>query len=118
MRFDKEADFLGRRALTRVSEEGPKQRLVGFRTGRRVDALAEGQQAVVQDGGTRPEIIGWISSCRFSPTLQETLGLCWLPADLAAKAEAPFHIYAEGKMEEARVHHGPFYDPEGARLRG
>ncbi|HJP33059.1 MAG TPA: 2Fe-2S iron-sulfur cluster-binding protein [Candidatus Latescibacteria bacterium] len=118
VRFDKEADFLGRRALTRVSEEGPKQRLVGFRTGRRVDALAEGQQAVVQDGGTRPEIIGWISSCRFSPTLQETLGLCWLPADLAAKAEAPFHIYAEGKMEEARVHHGPFYDPEGARLRG
>jgi sarcosine oxidase subunit alpha len=118
VQLDKDCDFLGRRALTRISEQGPKQRLVGFRTGRRADTLVEGLQIVDKDGGKEPEIIGWVSSCRFSPTQQETLGLCWLPAELAAQSEAPFHIYVEGRPEEARVHHGPFYDPEGARLRG
>jgi len=118
VQLDKECDFLGRRALTRISEQGPKQRLVGFRTGRRADSIVEGLQIVDKDGGKEPEIIGWVSSCRFSPTQQETIGLCWLPTELAAQAEAPLHIYTEGRLEEARVHHGPFYDPEGARLRG
>ena len=112
VRLDKD-DFLGKRALTRVSAEGPRQRLVGFRTGRRVDALQEGLQIVDADRG----IIGWISSCRYSPTLEETLGLCWLPADLAAREQATFTVFVEGRLEAAQVHHGPFYDPEGARLR-
>ncbi len=118
VRLDKEEDFLGRRALSRISVEGPKQRLVGFRTGRRADRLIEGLQIVQQNDREAPEIIGWISSCRFSPTLQETLGLCWLPAELAAQAGATFQIHVEGGLEEATVHHGPFYDPEGERLRG
>ncbi|WP_374973743.1 glycine cleavage T C-terminal barrel domain-containing protein [Spongiibacter marinus] len=84
VRLDK-GDFLGKRALTRVSSEGPRQRLVGFRTGRRVDALREGLQIV--DAERR--IIGWISSCRHSPTLDETLGLCWLPADMAMPPRSP-----------------------------
>jgi glycine cleavage system aminomethyltransferase T len=75
-------------------------------------------QIVQQNDREAPEIIGWISSCRFSPTLQETLGLCWLPAELAAQAGATFQIHVEGGLEEATVHHGPFYDPEGERLRG
>ena len=62
-------------------------------------------------------IIGWISSCRHSPTLDETLGLCWLPADLASREQAAFTVYVDGRLETAQVHHGPFYDPEGARLR-
>ncbi|MDA0335984.1 MAG: (2Fe-2S)-binding protein, partial [bacterium] len=117
VQLDKECDFLGRRALARISAEGPKQRLVGFRTGRRADTLVEGLQIVRPNGTGKPQIIGWVSSCRFSPTLQETIGLCWLPTDLAGRAESPLHIYTDGRLEEARVHHGPFYDPEGARLR-
>jgi sarcosine oxidase subunit alpha len=112
VRLDK-GDFLGKRALTRVSSEGPRQRLVGFRTGRRVDALREGLQIV--DAERR--IIGWISSCRHSPTLDETLGLCWLPADMAAREQSTFTVFVAGRLEAAQVHHGPFYDPEGARLR-
>jgi sarcosine oxidase subunit alpha len=116
--LDKEEDFLGRRALNRISEEGPKQRLVGFRTGRRADRIIEGLQIVQQNDRGAPTIIGWISSCRYSPTLQETLGLCWLPAELAAQEGATFHIHVEGQLEQATVHHGPFYDPEGKRVRG
>lgn len=117
VKLDKDVDFLGRRGLTRITDEGPKQRLVGFRTGRRADTLIEGLQ-IVKPGGAHPQILGWVSSCRYSPTLQETLGLCWLPADVATSANAEFHIQTDGGLETARVHHGPFYDPEGARLRG
>ncbi len=116
--LDKDCDFLGRRALTRIATDGPRQRLVGFRTGRRADSLLEGLQIVQSDDRGKPQIIGWVSSCRFSPTLQETIGLCWLPAALAERSEATFHIHVDGRLEPARVHHGPFYDAEGARLRG
>ncbi|MDP6981759.1 MAG: 2Fe-2S iron-sulfur cluster-binding protein [Candidatus Latescibacteria bacterium] len=117
VRLDKDEDFLGRRALTRISEEGPRQRLVGFRTRRRADALVEGLQVVRPADRGAPEIIGWISSCRYSPTLQETIGLCWLPTELAEQQDTPFHIHVEGQLELAHVHHGPFYDPQGERLR-
>jgi sarcosine oxidase subunit alpha len=110
-------DFLGIRALHRIAEEGPSQRLVGFKTGRADFVPAEGLQVVrpLPDGGL--EIIGWVTSSRFSPTLGEAIGLCWLPSSLAGQAGAAFNIRVDGRLEQAHVHHGPFYDPEGERLR-
>ena len=109
-------DFLGKRELTRVAETGPKQRLVGFRMTRDDAAVAEGLQIVTRRSGGF-DIIGWITSCRRSPTLGGVIGLCWLPADLAAEEGTPFSVYSGGRLEEGRVHHGPFYDPAGERLR-
>ncbi len=110
-------DFLGKRALTRVAETGPKQRLVGFRMTRDDAAVEEGLQIVTRRSGGGFDIIGFITSCRRSPTLGGVIGLCWLPADLAAEAGTPFSVYAGGRLEEGRVHHGAFYDPAGERLR-
>ena len=109
-------DFLGKRELTRVAETGPKQRLTGFRMSRDDAAVVEGLQIVTRSGGGF-DIIGWITSCRRSPTLGGVIGLCWLPADLAAEEGAAFSVYSGGRLEEGRVHHGPFYDPAGERLR-
>ncbi len=118
-------DFLGRRSLARVSKEGPKQKLVGFKLAPpRVAGAApivpeEGLQIVAAGADGRLAIIGWVTSARFSPTLNESIGLCWLPAPLAAQAGASFSIrLLNGTgLAEARVHHGPFYDPDGLRLR-
>ena len=110
-------DFLGKRALTRVSEEGPKQRLVGFKMGQSDRVPDEGAQVVVPQSDGSLEIIGSITSSRFSPTVQEAIGLCWLPAALAAQEGAAFTIRMNGTLEEATVHHGAFYDPDGERLR-
>jgi sarcosine oxidase subunit alpha len=114
-------DFLGKRSLMRISTEGPKQRLVGFKMASPNVIPDEGLQIVTPgtNGGCPlgAEIIGWITSSRFSPTLGEAIGLCWLPADLAAQNGASFTIHKNGNLEEARVHHGAFYDPEGERLR-
>ncbi len=110
-------DFLGKPMLTRMSERGTAQRLVGFRMARPDLVPEEGLQAVCRDGNGRQEIIGWLTSCRFSPALGETIGLCWLPANVAAEAGTPFQIRRGGELEEAYVHHGPFYDPAGERLQ-
>jgi sarcosine oxidase subunit alpha len=117
-------DFLGRRSLARVAKEGPKQKLVGFKM---APASTTGAAFVPDEGlqivGAGPDggmtIIGWVTSSRFSPTLNQSIGLCWLPAAMAAQAGAPFNIrLLNGTgLAQARVHHGPFYDPEGQRLR-
>jgi sarcosine oxidase subunit alpha len=112
-------DFLGQRPLTRLAETGPRQSLVGFKMVDTNLVPEEGLQ-IVQPNPDTPkglEIIGWVTSSRFSPTLQESIGLCWLPAELAAQAGARFTIWREGKLVEATVYHGAFYDPDGGRLR-
>ena len=110
-------DFLGKRALVRIAAEGPRQRLTGFVMKERNPVPEEGMQIVGSNGRGRPEIIGWVTSCRVSPTLGDTIGLCWLPAAVAAREGETFRIDCGGRLAEARVHHGPFYDPAGERLR-
>ena len=110
-------DFLGKRALARIAAEGPRQRLTGFVMKERNPVPEEGMQIVGSNGRGRPEIIGWVTSCRVSPTLGDTIGLCWLPPEVAAREGETFRIDCGGRLAEARVHHGPFYDPAGERLR-
>ena len=110
-------DFLGQRAIGRVKQTAPRQRLVGFKMVAPGVVPDEGLQIVRPAAGGRLDIIGWVTSSRFSPTLNETIGLCWLDADVARQAGQTFTIRMNGRLEAARVHHGPFYDPEGLRLR-
>jgi sarcosine oxidase subunit alpha len=113
-------DFLGKRSLLRVAAEGPKQRLAGFKMARPGVVPEEGLTVVrrPETQGGKQEVIGYVTSCKHSPTLNETIGLCWLPAALAAQPGNTFTIrLAGGALEEALVHHGPFYDPQGERLR-
>jgi sarcosine oxidase subunit alpha len=121
VKLDK-ADFLGQRSLTRLAENGVRQRLVGFKMvqSRQSRSIVpdEGLQIVRSRVNGRPEIIGWVTSSRYSPTLDETIGLCWLPVDVAGQPGATFSIWMDGDLVEARVHHGAFYDPDGQRLRG
>lgn len=113
---DKE-DFLGKRALVRISNGGVKQQLVGFRMMDPNVVPDEGLQIVKRGKANRKEIVGWISSSRYSPTLKQAIGLCWLRDDIAVEKENIINVYMEGKLEEACVHHGAFYDPQGERLR-
>ena len=110
-------DFLGKPSLMRIFAEGPKQLLVGFKMVDPDVVPAEGLQIVAPEADGRLEIIGWVTSSRFSPTLEEAIGLCWLPTDIASQNGAPFTIRMDGHLKEARVHHGAFYDPDGERLR-
>ena len=110
-------DFLGQRAIGRVKHDTPRQRLVGFKMVTPGVVPDEGLQIVRPAANSQFDIIGWVTSSRFSPTLNEAIGLCWLDVDLARQAGQTFTIRMNGRLEIARVHHGPFYDPEGQRLR-
>ncbi len=116
VKLDK-SDFLGKRELVQIAAEGLKKRLVGFKMVLRDSVPEEGLQIVAPGAGDSLDIIGWVTSSRFSPSLQEAIGLCWLPVEVAAREGTSFAIYRNGKLEEARVHHGAFYDPEGERLK-
>ncbi len=111
-------DFLGRRSLARVSEEGVASRLTGFKMEEPHQVPLEGLQIVQRDEHDALQIIGHVTSSRFSPTLQHAIGLCWLPASMVEDGQ-PFTIRLEdGQLARARVHVGAFYDAEGERLRG
>lgn len=116
VKLDK-VDFLGQRPLRRINEEGPSNMLTGFKMASPRTVPHEGHQIVNQGSNNKMETIGWVTSSRFSPTLGETIGLCWLPADLASQNDAGFSIRMNGVLEEARVHHGAFYDAPGNRLK-
>ncbi len=121
VKFDR-TDFLGKRSLVQAADAGPKQRLVGFKSvaanaGQPGMIPEEGLQIVDRSADGRLHIIGWVTSCRFSPTLNEVIGLCWLPSELAAQPGASFTIRRDSSLIEGYVHHGSFYDPTGERLR-
>jgi len=102
-----------------VAKGGSQQKLVGFKM---IDAAIvpeEGLQVVQPKEGTPLglETIGWVSSSRFSPTLNESIGLCWLPTEMANRAGETFTIRRNGELVAAVVHHGAFYDPKGSKLR-
>ncbi len=116
VKLDK-ADFLGQRSLMHTAKDGPQQRLVGFKVNSGETVPEEGLQIVEEGRLGETNIIGWVTSSRLSPTLGEVIGLCWLPAALAGQEGAAFTIHRHGAAINAKVHHGPFYDPDGKRLR-
>ena len=115
VKLDKQ-DFLGKRPLARLSEVGVKQRLVGFKMVDHTIVPEEGVQIVTEGADEKLTIIGWVTSSRLSPTLNEVIGLCWLPVEMAKNEGTEFTIYIDGKLIPARVHHGAFYDPLGEKL--
>ncbi|MCH7489930.1 MAG: (2Fe-2S)-binding protein [Gemmatimonadetes bacterium] len=112
VRTDK-PDFLGRPSLVHIEQRGIRSKLVGYRM---LDAHVvppEGSQIVVPNS-SQPiglEIIGRITSARYSPTLKASIGLCWLPADRCGPG-AEFTARVRGELLPGRVVSLPHYDPK------
>ena len=110
VKLDKEEDFIGKWALQRASEVQGGPMLVGF-TMSNGDVPREG--SVVVHGG-QPG--GLVTSSRFSPKLGHTIGMAWVPAELA-KDGASIELADNGRRCNATVTTTPFYDPDQERLR-
>jgi sarcosine oxidase, subunit alpha len=111
VKLDKEEDFIGRWALERYAEEPPETALVGF-------TLANGRvptegAAVLPHNGSP---MGQVTSARYSPQLARTIGMAWVPAELA-KEGSSVTISDNGRRLRAQVVTKPFYDPDGEVLR-
>ncbi len=64
------------------------------------------------------EILGRITSSRYSPTIEKSIGLAQVPAELSAAGTEVTIVLTNGDRTTATVmeHHAHF-DPEGSRLR-
>ncbi|MBN2058535.1 MAG: glycine cleavage system aminomethyltransferase GcvT [Candidatus Saganbacteria bacterium] len=81
VKFDK-GDFIGRAALLRQKEQGPKKKLFGLRLNERSIARA-GDAVLTADG----KEIGKVSSGTFSPSLKQPVALAFLATDQAAAGQ-------------------------------
>ncbi|MDW5594069.1 FAD-dependent oxidoreductase [Conexibacter stalactiti] len=110
VKLDKPQDFIGRWALEHAAERDPAHALVGFSVpGGRIPH----EGAVVTVGGMPA---GQVTSARRSPKLEQTIGMAWVPHELAHDG-ARLTISDAGTSFDAVVTTKPFYDPEGAVLR-
>jgi sarcosine oxidase subunit alpha len=108
-KLDKD-DFVGKWSLEQVLERGFREQLVGFEMANGV-VPSEGGQIVI-DG--RPG--GRVTSARWSDHLGRSIGMAWVPPDLAEE-DAQIAIKVNGSVESARVRLRPFFDPDGEHLR-
>jgi sarcosine oxidase, subunit alpha len=111
VKLDKEDDFIGKWALERFAEEPHETALVGF-TLANGDVPTEGAAVLPHDGSP----MGQVTSARYSPQLGKTIGMAWVPAELARDG-ASVTISDNGRRLRAQVVTKPFYDPDGEVLR-
>jgi len=100
VRFDHE--FVGAAALRKVADERPARRAVAFRAATR--RRASTGDAVLQDGRE----VGRVTSGGFAPSLEVSIGLAFVPAELA---EPPVQLTIRLRRGElaARVCDRPVY---------
>ena len=111
LKLDK-GDFVGRCAAELVQERGVRERLVGF-TLPAGDLPAEGAQVVAGRPPGRPRH----ERPRRASALGRTIGLAWVAAGRAPTRAPTIAIRVDGATHDATVTLGPFYDPDGERLR-
>jgi aminomethyltransferase len=93
--------FIGSDALKKINEEGPKRKLVGLELeGRRIAR----QGAVVKSASGE----GVVTSGTFSPTLQKSIAMAYVPAADAAEG-ASLSIDIKGEIIPAKIVKLPFY---------
>lgn len=94
--------FVGREALLAVQAAGPAERLVGLRVdGRGIIR----EHCPVQRGG---ETVGEVTSGTFSPTLQVSIGLAYVRADLAVPGQS-LDVLVRERPVACTVVELPFY---------
>ena len=114
IRLDKD-DFVGKPELAWALDAG-LPRLVAVQMTDPTVVPPEASQ-IVRPGSN--EILGRITSSRYSPTLDRSIGLAQVTPQQSEPGTVLTVVLADGSRTTAKVmeHHSHF-DPEGARLRG
>jgi aminomethyltransferase len=99
-------EFLGRAVLSRELQDGAARRLAGFEV--RGRAIARHGHRVL--AGARE--VGRVTSGTHAPTLRRSIGLAYLPPELAEPG-TEIEIEIRGRHEPAFVVPTPFYKREG-----
>jgi aminomethyltransferase len=104
----KKGPFIGREALLKERLEGSARKLVGFEMTER-SVPRHGME--IEIGGA---ICGHVTSGLYAPTLDQFLGMAYVPAEQAAVG-AEIGIVIRGRTRAARIVKRPFYTPSYRR---
>jgi len=110
VKAEKEFDWVGKWATQQAADRGLRSMLVGFESPTGAIPVEGGQ--VVIDGVSA----GRVTSVRRSDELDKVIGLAIVPPELAVDG-GRFDVQVNGKAVAMRVQLGPFFDPDGGRLR-
>jgi glycine cleavage system aminomethyltransferase T/glycine/D-amino acid oxidase-like deaminating enzyme len=107
----KKGDFIGREALMRRREEGPRRRLVTV-TLDDPSRVVMGSEPVYSDG----KAVGFVTSAAYGYSVGRGVTYAWVPPALAASGTA-LEIEYFGERLAATVAPDVLFDPEMTRLR-
>lgn len=105
-------NFIGRAALLKEHNHGPKERLVALVLDDAGTADAPYCSPVLSDGA----IVGITVSGGYAHTLGKSVALAYVRADLA-RSDVSVDVEILGERRKATVGTDPLYDPSNARLR-
>ncbi len=112
IRWNKDADWIGKAAATAEKAAGPKRKLVSFIVDAK-DADVVAWEPIWLDG----DVVGWCTSGGFSHFTGKSLAQGFLPAARAIDG-TEVEIEILGEKRKARVHLSPLFDADGERMRG
>ncbi len=96
------SEFIGKEALAKQAADGLKRRIVGFEMVER--GIPRGHYEIAKDG----QIIGFVTTGSFSPTLKKNIGLALVQSEYAAEG-TEFDVVIRDKSVKAQVVPVPFY---------
>jgi len=106
----RKGDFLGRAALIRQKEQGPRRRLVALALDDpRVVLL--GKEPILSAG----RVVGYVTSATYGYTVGQSIAYGYLPTECAAEG-ARVEAQYFGELHGATVVREPLYDPHNQRM--
>ncbi|OVE84245.1 glycine cleavage system aminomethyltransferase GcvT [Natronolimnobius baerhuensis] len=103
---DLETEFIGRDALAQVKADGLEEQLVGF------ELIDRGVPRHGYDiTNTESRVIGTVTSGTMSPTLEQALGLGYVPVEYAEPGTT-LQVVVRGQSKKARVEPLPFIETQ------
>jgi dimethylglycine dehydrogenase len=109
--FDKEMEFVGKRAALEERAAGPKKKLVTLVVNTKdVDCVAD--EPIFHDG----KCVGYVTSGGYGHWVKKSLAMGYVPAALA-KDGTKLQVELLGDFYDATVTGKPLYDPSGAHMR-
>ncbi len=112
IRWNKNADWIGKAAATAEKAAGPKRRLVSFIVDAREADVVAWEPIWLNDA-----VVGFCTSGGFSHFTGRSVAMGFLPADRVLDGLA-VEIEILGERRPAQVHLAPLFDTDGTRMRG
>lgn len=110
--IDWDTDFIGKEALEKVKEEGPKRKLLGF--------TVEDDSIQVEPGATvkKDDVeVGKVTMYTYGFTVEKNIGFALVDIDKANEKDQVL-LVSNGTEVEATLCDRVFYDPKNERVRG